>query len=325
MPHLVVRYEDQGNIRWGRIEGDAPRSPTDSVAIRPYLEFTSSTNAFVEKIDPGKSPTGEKIELPARQLLSPITSGGQILCQGLNYAPHAAEAQHFHRKSNLIFSKASSSLNRPFGDIIRPAACELLDYEVEFGLVFRQDIDGTVQITPDNVGDYVAGIVLANDVSARDMMFGATYMQWFYGKSPRTFCPVGPTIWMLDRAEVYPALDHIEVSLTLNGELRQKASSSELIFKPISSINHIAAQMDMWRGDILLTGTPGGITSGASPRLIEILREQMMDDERRLVELREEWSKPRPFMQPGDICKCELRDLKSGRFLGGLQNKIAEA
>jgi 2-keto-4-pentenoate hydratase/2-oxohepta-3-ene-1,7-dioic acid hydratase in catechol pathway len=325
MSNLIVRYESDGVVRWGRIEGDAPRSPADTVLVHPFADLASSTSDMIAAIDPGSATTLAPVSIPAEQLLSPITPTSQIFCQGLNYAPHAAEAQHFHRKSNLIFSKASSSLNHPFGDIVRPSECELLDYEVEFGLVFRQDIDGRVEITPENVGDYVAGIVLANDVSARDMMFGATFMQWFYGKSPRTFCPVGPAIWMLEPAEVQSALENIEVSLTLNGELRQKATSSELIFKPIPSINHVARQMDLRRGDILLTGTPGGITSGASERLIQILRDQMMDDETRLVEMREEWAKPRPFMQPGDICACELRDLKSGQFLGGIQNRVAAA
>ncbi len=83
--------------------------------------------------------------------------------------------------------------------------------------------------------------------------------------------------------------------------------------------------MDFRRGDVLLTGTPGGITAGASERLIGLLKEHMMDDERRLADMREEWSKGRPFMQPGDVCSCELRDLRSGRFLGGLRNTVVAA
>ena len=325
MSELVVCYKENDRICWGRLDGDAPKLPGDIVRVVPYVTSATGTAEMIERINLAKSATSEAVTIEAARLQCPITPDSQIFCQGLNYAPHAAEAQHSHRKSNLIFSKASSSLNRPFGDIVRPAGCQLLDYEVEFGLVFRRGIDGTVEVTPSNVGDYVAGVVLANDVSARDMMFGATFMQWFYGKSARTFCPAGPAIWMLEPGEVHAALDGIEVSLSLNGELRQKAPSSELIFKPVASINHVAAQMDIKPGDILLTGTPGGITSGASERLIQILKEQMLDDDRRLAEIREEWSKSRPFMQPGDVCSCELRDLRSGRFLGGIQNTIVAA
>src|SRR6202040_4257213 len=131
-------------------------------------------------------------------------------------------AQHAVRKSNLIFSKASSSLTGPYNDIVRPASVQLLDYEVEFGVVLRKTLTEPIEITDSKIGDIVAGIVLANDVSARDTMFGSTFFQWFQGKSARTFCPVGPALWLLDRDEVAEALGSIQITLWLNGELRQQ-------------------------------------------------------------------------------------------------------
>jgi hypothetical protein len=136
------------------------------------------------------------VEVSAEQLLSPVTTDAQIFAQGLNYVAHASEAQHANRKSNLIFTKASSALTGPYGDVVRPSEVQLLDYEVEFGLVLRKDLAEGQEVTDITIGDAVAGVVLCNDVSTRDTMFGASFMQWYRGKSYRTFCPTGPVLWL---------------------------------------------------------------------------------------------------------------------------------
>jgi len=113
------------------------------------------------------------------EILSPITSDSTLVCQGLNYSEHAAEAQQHTRRSNLIFAKASSSLTGPYSPIVRPTDVELLDYEVEIGLVLRTELTADAHVSNENIGHYVAGVVLCNDVSARDTMFGASFLQWF--------------------------------------------------------------------------------------------------------------------------------------------------
>lgn len=323
MARLVVRYADGGSVRWGQIKGEAPRGPLEKFEISLLEGAEHSTSSLIAAFDEGRVSASRGVRISGSQLLSPVTSDATIFCQGLNYAKHAAEAQHAVRKSNLIFSKASSSLTGPYGDIVRPASVQLLDYEVEFGVVLRKTLTAPTEVTDRTIGDIVAGVVLANDVSARDTMFGSTFFQWFQGKSARTFCPVGPALWLFKRDEVADALGNIQITLWLNGELRQQAKSTELIWKPAESISYISGQMDMKRGDLLLTGTPGGVTTGGSPRLVEIMREYMMDDERRLAELRIEMVKNRPFMQPGDVCSAELRDVRTNQSLGGLANTIA--
>jgi 2-keto-4-pentenoate hydratase/2-oxohepta-3-ene-1,7-dioic acid hydratase in catechol pathway len=267
---------------------------------------------------------GRAIKLPAAALLSPVTTDARLVCQGLNYQEHAAEAQQATRRSNLIFAKASSSLSAPFGPIVRPSDVQLLDYEVEIGLVLRTALTSGAQVSDDNIGAYVAAVVLCNDVSARDTMFGASFLQWFHGKSYRTFCPAGPILYWLSPPEVAPTLKDLSVKLWLNGELRQSASSSQLIYKPAETFTHLARYLDLDPGDMLLTGTPGGVTTPASPKLVEILKTHLMADEARREALRTEMTKGRPFMKPGDVVRATLHDDLRRQPLGGQENSVVE-
>ena len=324
MSQLIVRYRDGEIVRWGRLNGDGPVHPKDRLDVAPLKLSATTTDALIAALDQGGVQVEETITVTvtASSLLSPVTSDAFVLCQGLNYNSHAEEAQQGNRKSNLIFPKASSALNGPYGDIVRPAEVELLDYEVEFGVVLRTRLGAGDRVTDANIGDFVAGVVLCNEASARDTMFGTTFLQWFQGKGYRTFCPAGPVLWLLDRSEVAETLANIEIGLSLNGEPRQSAPSTDLIWKPAESLTFIAESMDMKRGDMVLTGTPGGVTVHATNRLIEILKTHLMDDDTRKRELRVELTKGRPVMQPGDLVTATLCDTRTGRTIGGLANRV---
>ncbi|WP_176594227.1 fumarylacetoacetate hydrolase family protein [Sphingobium sp. EM0848] len=324
MGQLIVRYRQGNEIRWGRLTGAAPLSAADSVTLAPLIVDVQTTAAFLAAHSARTLEEEEVIEISGDQLLSPVTSDGSIYAQGLNYKEHAAEAQHAKRTSNLIFGKASSTLTGPYGEIVRPAEVELLDYEVEFGILLRRDLGEGDVVTEEMIGDAVAGVVLCNDVSARDTMFGTSFLQWFRGKSYRTFCPTGPVLWLLDPAEVAEALRHLDIQLWVNGELRQSASSDQLIFRPAETLSYIASSMDMKRGDLLLTGTPGGVTAPATLRMVEILKENLLADEARRDALRIEMTKGRPFLQPGDIVTATLADNR-GLALVGIANRIVDA
>ena len=323
MGRLIVRYRDGDQTRWGELTGEAPSGPEDVVSVAPLGVAAETTAGLISALDDQVVAVGSKMELVANQLLSPVTSDASIYAQGLNYQSHAAEAQHEQRRSNLIFAKASSSLTGPFGDIERPVEVELLDYEVEFGLVLRKNQGAGDRVAEANLGDVVAGIVLCNDVSARDTMFGTTFLQWFRGKSYRTFCPAGPVLWLLDRSEVAEAVRQLEIKLWVNGELRQQALSDQLIWKPAETLDYIASSIDLKRGDLLLTGTPGGVTAPATPRMVEILRENLLADEVRRDALRVEMTKGRPFLEPGDLVTASLADSR-GLRLGGLANRVVQ-
>lgn len=327
MPVMIVRYTSDGRPHWGAVEGSAPSSANDSVKVCPLEVEAATTAKLVEAFERGDMQDRQlpAVTVAAHDLLSPVTRDASLICQGLNYADHAAEAQHHARKQNLFFAKASSAITGAFDPIERPQDVQLLDYEVEFGIVMREAVSRNTVVNPADIGSYVAGVVLANDVSARDVMFGASFLQWFQGKSYRTFCPMGPILYLLGRGEAADVLANLEIKLWVNGALRQSATSAQLIFGPAETIGHISAVLDLRQGDVILTGTPGGVTAPATPKLVEILKTHLLADSVRRDELRVEMVKARPFLQPGDVVTASLRDLSSGRDLGRLENRVAQA
>ena len=325
MALLIVRYLDNGAARWGKIVDAAPTSVADAVRVVPFKTPATTTAQFIAAFDTGALAEGKATLVAAVDLLSPVTSDATLACQGLNYANHAAEAQHHARKQNLFFLKASSSLTGPYGDIERPPEVELLDYEVEFGVVLRAPLTRGARVQSQDLAELVAGVVLCNDVSARDVMFGASFLQWFQGKSYRTFCPAGPVLYLLEKDEVIEVLENLDIELSVNGEPRQTGSSDQLIFKPAETLESLARIMDLKAGDLLLTGTPAGVTSPATPKLVDILKTHLLADEARRDALRIEMAAFRPFLKPGDVVTAKMHDRRSGLCLGGLENYIAAA
>ena len=322
---LVVRYKDNEGARWGVLDGAAPQDSDANISVLPLTVAAVTTGELIAAFDAGLAELGAARTLKARDLLSPVTTDATLICQGLNYADHAAEAQHHARKQNLFFAKASSTLSGAYDAIERPPEVELLDYEVEFGIVLRQTLTRGAAVDASTLGQYVAGGVLCNDVSARDIMFGASFLQWFQGKSYRGFCPTGPALYLLAPNEVAGVLENLELKLWVNGQLRQSTTSERLIFKPAETLSQLSKILDLKAGDLVLTGTPAGVTAPATPKLVEILKTNLLADDVRRQELRVEMSKARPFLQPGDVVTATLQDGRRGISLGGLQNRVRAA
>jgi 2-keto-4-pentenoate hydratase/2-oxohepta-3-ene-1,7-dioic acid hydratase in catechol pathway len=260
----VTRFAIGGEPLWGILDGDE---------IAP-LEGTFVSTADILRLPPAelKARAGaERFPISAANILSPVTAPAQIVCQGLNYADHADQSGHAARHKNLLFMKAASSLSGAFDPVIRPADCQMLDYEVELGLVLKRPLGAGDHVTRETLGDFIGGLVLCNDVSARDIMFGEAFLQWFRGKSARTFCPCGPWLVIPEPDEVADLLDRIEIRLWLNDELRQSAHTRDFVFRPETCLNDIASLMDLSGGDLVLTGTPGGVILQASAPLAQIL------------------------------------------------------
>jgi 2-keto-4-pentenoate hydratase/2-oxohepta-3-ene-1,7-dioic acid hydratase in catechol pathway len=324
---MIVRFGEGDESRWGRIIGDAPTGPDTSINVVPLDTRAKTTGDLIAALEGIHSllTGGKPIHIPGSALRSPITTDARLLCQGLNYRDHAAEAGHHERKQNLLFTKASSSLSGPYDAVRRPANTQLLDYEAEIGVVLRSDLRPGQAIGSDSLGEAVAGVVLCNDVSARDTMFGASFFQWFEGKSAFTFCPAGPVLYLLDRGEVAATLEHLELKLWLNGDARQSAVSSNLIYKPAETLTHVATFMSLSRGDVILTGTPGGVIAQGSPKLFEILKNQLHADIPRRDAMRAELLAGASFLKPGDRMTLSLRDGHAKLDLGRQDTVVTEA
>jgi 2-keto-4-pentenoate hydratase/2-oxohepta-3-ene-1,7-dioic acid hydratase in catechol pathway len=324
----IVRYlDDAGALRWGRLTSRPPVAPEDIIEVADLAwDGNASTGELISAFDrdPQAFEGGQSRQIKAKSLQSPVTNDATLICQGLNYSDHAAEAGHHQRKQNLLFAKASASLCGPYDEIVRPAGVELLDYEVEVGIVLRAQLGMGDTVDASNIGSYVAGAVLCNDVSARDVMFAASFMQWYQGKSYRTFCPAGPVLYLMGPSEVATTLENLEISLDYQGKQRQHAVTSQLIYKPAETLTQLAAITDLRVGDMILTGTPGGVIAQGTPKLVETLKTHLLDDTRRRDEMRIELKNLANFLQPGESVSLTMRDVHANVDLGAQYSVIAE-
>ena len=316
----VIRFKESEEVaRWGIVENNLVMPLSTH-----YASHRDLMDAFSDNPTSLQFSTEVAVPLETLQLLSPVTSDVQIFCQGLNYASHQEEGGVKTGKGqNLIFTKPPSSICGPRDDIIRPANCQLLDYEVELALVLKRDVPADTEITNENLLDYVGGFTLANDVSARDLCFGAPMLQWFKGKGHRTFCPTGPILYLMESEEV-DLLSNLRLTLSLNGESRQDATTDQLIFKPDETLTELAGFTNLMKGDMLLTGTPGGVILNASPKVGLAIVMNFTNDKKRREKLIKSQKGVR-YLQPGDQLKLSLETKDGSRHFGSQTNMIRDA
>lgn len=249
----------------------------------------------------------ESVNFSDFEVLSPVTAPCQIICQGKNYLDHLLETgvQPKNKEFNLLFTKADSTLASAEGEVQRPTGVRLLDYELELGIVIGKKIDSPVDVNENNLYEYVAGIVMANDISARDVQ--VPERQWFKGKSFRGFCPVGPVLVLLDK-EDFPKLLNLQLELKVNGERRQKANTKQLMHRPADTLREISKIFDLRVGDLLLTGTPGGVAMRvkAKTRWEEFLGIFKSEKEKFADFIEEQAASPR-FLKTGDKIESTIR------------------
>ncbi|WP_419958614.1 fumarylacetoacetate hydrolase family protein [Psychrobacillus psychrotolerans] len=294
----LLRFEYDRQERWGIYEEDLRLIEGTFPTLRSILTdgYSQITRAKTE---------GIIISMEEITLLSPITHDGNIYCQGTNYAEHREEAGFTQQKPayNLLFMKSPSTLSAANTNIICPQDVQLLDYEIELGLVLKQDITEETNINTQNIGDYIGGLVIANDVSARDIQI--VEQQWFKGKSYRTFCPTGPYLYLLEQDEIH-YLNDLELILRVNDEVRQHSFSDHLLFKPTDTLTEMSTIFDLRIGDLILTGTPGGVCL----RLNKDILEKMIDINTTYEEKINyfvDTQKENGYLQPGDIIELEIK------------------
>ena len=186
----------------------------------------------------------------------PIPRPGKIVCVGLNYKDHAEEQGAELPAAPLLFAKFTTALIGPGDPIVIPSIVTKCDYEAELGVVIGTSVRN---VSKENALEAVAGYVVANDVSARDLQFADG--QWTRGKSPDTFCPVGPLVPAAEIADPHA----LGIRAILNGETVQDSNTGNMVFGVAEIIAYITQTVTLEPGDLIATGTPAGVGAFRNP------------------------------------------------------------
>ncbi|WP_316575042.1 fumarylacetoacetate hydrolase family protein [Nocardia canadensis] len=209
------------------------------------------------------------VPVESLSLISPVTTPCRVVAQMTNFVSHVKDSGGDPATVPLtFFRKASGSISGPTDDIERPSHVRLLDYEVEIGLVIGREVPVDTTIDADNLSEFVAGLVVTNDVSARDIQLPKT--QFYEAKSYPTFTPVGPALVLVDGEELKRFTD-LRLRLWVNGEVRQDMTVADMIYKPVEALQSLTRFQRLDAGDLVLTGTPVGTAISAPPKPVELL------------------------------------------------------
>ena len=251
----LVRYGDPGAERPGLIDSDG--------RVRDLSRHISDVcGEVLEPASLQKLAGLDTRELPlvgASVRLGPCVGRvGKFICVGLNYLDHVRESGAEIPTEPVLFMKATSCISGPNDPLVIPSCATMVDWEVELGVVI-----GAVSKNVDEDGalECVAGYCVVNDVSERGWQLHGTG-QWVKGKSADTFGPIGP--WMVAREEVKNP-QNLDLWLAVNGEMRQKSSTEQMIFPVKNLVSYISRFMTLHPGDIISTGTPPGVALGMKP------------------------------------------------------------
>ncbi len=253
--------------------------------------------------------------VPARSLdlLSPVTAPARVVAQAVNYRSHAAESGFDPDKiPPVFFRKSSHSLTGPSGDITRPPGVGFLDYEVELGLVIGAELPVGTTVTQETLHHYVAGLVVTNDVSARQIQLTKT--QFYESKSYPTFTPAGPWLALACAADL-ARIGSLRLTLSVNGEVRQDALAAEMIVTPAQALTALSKFQPLSPGDLLLTGTPGGTALKAPPKAVEKLAGLLPPAVKWQMFFRRQAGNPR-YLRDGDLVTASIASVDGELDLG---------
>lgn len=314
----VARFRFAGEDRWGVICDDQlliiqTRYDTTGQFIAEGTELARSLF---------KSRKGERVPLSSAELLSPITKPCRVICQGKNYLDHLLDTgiKPEDKPYNMFFNKSSASIIGPNSDVVKPKHVRLLDYEIELGLVISKSLTQKIQFDRENIHSHVGGLVIGNDVSARDVQLPQS--QFFKGKSYRTFCPVGPFIALIEVEDTH-YLSELNLELRVNGQIRQKASTSSMIYKPDETLTELSEFSDLDPGDLILTGTPKGTALKRSTGFSSWIS-RLLPQSKYWKKFIAEQLKSSKYLKPGDLIEASIKSPDGKIDLGTLRNRVVE-
>ncbi|MFC7400607.1 fumarylacetoacetate hydrolase family protein [Chelatococcus sp. GCM10030263] len=283
---LAIFSQNDGARRLGKVIGDtvvdlsvaAPDLPGDVVGFLAAGERALPVYRSIGADAPGRRALAEV------RLHAPVPSPEKYLAIGMNYSDHGAEAKRLGVEVppwQLWFNKQISCINGPFDDVILPKVSEKTDYEAELAVVIGR---ACRYISPEEAPAVIGGYMIANDVSARDWQMRTGTMT--LGKSFDTHGPIGPWLTLSEEVGDPHALD---IRMFVNGEQRQAANTSQLIYNIWEQISYLSQVMTLKPGDILATGTPAGVGVARNPPV---------------------------FLKPGDVMRVEIAGL------GHIENRV---
>ena len=248
----LATFTHAGATRIGVVDGDevvdlsvaAPELPQEMIA---FLE------AGPEAMETARAALGNgaRIALADVKLEAPIARPPKFLAVGLNYADHVAESGMDTPEHPTIFNKQSTCVTGPTDPVHVPKASHVLDYEGELGFVIGRR---GRHVSRDDAADYIAGYLVVDDVTVRDWQFRTP--TWTMGKSFDTHGPIGP--WIVTTDEISDP-HRLDLRTFVNGELRQESNTKQLIFDCFTLVEHFSTAFTLEPGDIIATGTPGGV------------------------------------------------------------------
>lgn len=276
----IALFENGSCAQIGVVVGDEiVTTGIGGSVIDLIANWDSLKNKIEEVVD-----TGRRLPLASVHLLAPVPRPGKIFAIGLNYADHIAESKMETPQNQVWFTKAVTAVNGPFDGIEIPKNGQHVDYEVELVAVIGRrgrNIPGS------DAHKHVFGYCVGNDVTER--MWQHRTPQWSLGKSFDTHAPFGP--WITTADEVGDP-HRLGLRCFVNGEKRQTSNTEHLVFNIWDQIAHLSQAMTLEPGDLVFTGTPGGVGAAMNPR---------------------------QFLKPGDVVRCEIDGLGAieGRMVSG--------
>ncbi len=300
---------------WVETAAGAARIATDATTTAQLLSDRAAIEAAASATD--------AVPVASLDLISPVTRPCRVVAQMTNFESHVRDAGMDPTSIPLtFFRKASASICGPNADIVKPAHVQLLDYEVEIGLVIGRPIAVGTSISDTNLADYIAGLVVTNDVSARDIQLPQT--QFYEAKSYPTFTPVGPRLLLLNADELKRFGD-LRLRLRVNGVERQNALvEGDMLYRPLQALQSLTQFQELAPGDLILTGTPVGTALSAPSKPVEIIGNLLPPAVKWKAFFKRQAGNPK-YLQNGDIVEASVATDDGAIDLGTQHNPVRYA
>jgi 2,4-didehydro-3-deoxy-L-rhamnonate hydrolase len=315
----VARFIHEKQTQWGIVTGKHIQPISGEFATTADFIRGNPLSALQALLK--QAPTNKNLlDLNDVKVLSPITTNQQFICQGANYRQHMIESgmDPDAKSYNMIFTKATSCIAPADSVLIKPSHVRFLDYEVELGLVLKRDVLAKTVVTDRNLHEFVAGVVIVNDYSARDIQIPQT--QFYKGKSYRTFGPVGPYLCLLAPDEM-KYLKNLQLQLSVNGQVRQKDTSANLVFGPAETLTELSGLQDLMMGDLLATGTPAGCALSVPSQFKQRIGALLPEKTKWAFFWKAQEGRSQ-YLKPGDTVEARISSADGVIDLGVQRNKV---